>query len=119
MKEIRNELVRSVLEYLKPENIFDDLIKLEESNLTLGQQSFELNEFENIHLIAAGKAASYELKAIKDKLIKLGLGDKIIQSVAVTKIDHSVDDSSPAKARINSIFGIFAYSTEFFMTKRS
>lgn len=84
MKNIAVEIFLSAVESVKPENLMHAQMKATDNRLTIGDDSFLLNIFEHIYLLAAGKAA-----ALMAKEAEMILGDRISDGHAVTKYGHT------------------------------
>lgn len=72
--------VKSVL----PQNLITNLLKLDGSSLTIGDQILSLSEIRNIYVIGAGKAS-----AAMGHYVESVLGDKISDGHIVVKYGHS------------------------------
>ena len=57
----------------------------------LGEGKLAL-ELRHIHIFGVGKAASYEVQALRELFIKNGLQDKLGHCVSYTKINHTVEE---------------------------
>ncbi len=82
--------IQESLEFLKPLNIYRDLFKFYHNQILFKGGTFDINT--KVHLFAAGKAASFELKALKSLIEKSPLNEKLGAMVSYTKEDHFCDD---------------------------
>ena len=57
-KESCFRVIESVLAYVKPENLLDKKLDLDNGLLRINEKSIDLSTFRKIHIIAAGKAAT-------------------------------------------------------------
>jgi glycerate-2-kinase len=92
IKELaRNDLRRDALEIveagyqaIKSEDIFKNHISLEDDQLSIGEQSFNLKKYNNIYVVGVGKGSDLAAKAIEDILtpdrIKAGF---VIDTVSI------------------------------------
>lgn len=80
-KSIFNRAVESV----RPKNLFSDKLIFRNNELFVKDHSFNLNTFNNIFVIGAGKASAYMAKSLENLL-----GDRITSGSVTVKYGHSV-----------------------------
>lgn len=83
-------MASEVVELLDPKFVFKNLLSINDNIILLQGKRFEV--VGKVHLFAAGKAASYELKAFKEILSQSSLKSKIGKCVSLTKDGHTVED---------------------------
>ncbi len=83
-----NNLVREVLELLRPQNVFKRVLKLYHNELRIEGSSFQISH--KLHLVAVGKAASFELAAVKEIVDNSQVDYQLGTCVAYTKRNHLV-----------------------------
>lgn len=88
-----NDFVKNVLEILNPEKIFPLLVKVKDNSIYVmnGDQEQEITG-QKIHIIGVGKAASYEVRSLKNTLSSLGQEKRLGLCLAYTKYKHTIID---------------------------
>ncbi len=84
------KLLSEVLSLLDPYSNFARMIKFYHNSMEVQGRNLDLGE--NVHIFGLGKAASFEVAALKKLLKQQNSNLKIAQCVSYTKIDHAVDD---------------------------
>ncbi|MCB1180001.1 MAG: DUF4147 domain-containing protein [Leptospiraceae bacterium] len=84
-KQIAKEVFLAGVEKVKPDKLIFDSINFIDSTLTIKEDKYNLNYYNNIYLLGAGKAS-----------VKMGqamefiLGDYLADGLIITKYDHSL-----------------------------
>lgn len=71
-------IYKAALSEVDPENLIRKNVSVQEENLIIKDKSFDLGRFDNIFLVAIGKAAPFMAKGLKDVL-----GDRIKEGIAL------------------------------------
>ncbi len=83
MREIAEQIFLAGVESVLPKNLISSRVKLSGDMLQIADKSLPLRNFENIYLLAAGKAAALMAKETENIL-----GDNITDGHVVTKYGH-------------------------------
>lgn len=81
-RKIALELIESAFASITPEEVFKTNFSLENDILKLSDESFDLNQFERIHLIGFGKGSAGYCK-----LIEYSLGEKLTQGFDIDTVE--------------------------------
>lgn len=90
MEEKILDQIQNIFNELKPECIYKTQIKAMDYRLTIQGQTFNIDPKANVYLLAMGKAAAFEAKAIYEILQNTQI--KLKDALVITKYNHSLKD---------------------------
>ncbi len=79
------EIFLTGVESVKPGNLINRFVSVNQNNLKIEELSFNLSKIRNIYVVGAGKASAAMAEAVESIL-----GSRITEGHIVTKYDHSV-----------------------------
>ncbi len=82
-------IIDSAISAANPQKRIKEVIHLQKNRLTIEKQAYNLDLYENIYVIGAGKAACSMALAVEDVL-----GDRITSGIVVTKYGHKTKNLS-------------------------
>lgn len=86
------KFIEDILTLLEPADVFKDIFKFYHNQIFIEGCAIDVPR--KIHLFGLGKAASFEVQALKSLILNSELSGKLDVCVSYTKRDHTVDDSS-------------------------
>jgi hydroxypyruvate reductase/glycerate 2-kinase len=87
-KILGNHILKEGLGAVDPAKLIQEQIKFKNNRLTIQGKRFNLKEYEKIHIIGAGKGASFLFKGLKQIL-----GNKIDDGIIITTAPHKFSDN--------------------------
>ncbi len=84
--------INKVLGLLKPDVIFSDYLKFYHNRIVFKDGTFDVKG--RIHIFGLGKAASFEVQALRNLMIDSPLKGKVGSAVSYTKKGHLCDDDN-------------------------
>ncbi len=94
MGALETKIIDSILGILNPQKIFQAKISGDSSKLVFNNEKhIPMSLSSKIHIIGLGKAASYEVRAVRDHLESLLPFEQIGKTLAYTKEGHILNDS--------------------------
>ncbi|MGD8716212.1 MAG: DUF4147 domain-containing protein, partial [Desulfobacterales bacterium] len=85
MRQHTDEIFQAALKAVDPIEAIHRYVKLEQETLRVGDRRFELEDYERILVVGAGKAGAPMAKALEDLL-----GNRIKDGLIVTKEGHGL-----------------------------
>lgn len=79
-------IIESAISAADPQRAIKDIMHLQKNRLTIEKQAYNLDLYENIYVIGAGKAAASMALSVEEIL-----GDRIVKGIIVTKYGHKKD----------------------------
>jgi hydroxypyruvate reductase len=83
-------MVKDIISYLDPAQNYSRKIKFYHNDIIIEENKLILSG--DLHIFGAGKAASFEVKSIKDLIYSSNLEVNIKQAVSLTKEGHTLQD---------------------------
>ena len=83
IQEYCERIVYSALERVDPYRLILDNIKIQNNCLNIKDRSFDLNQFDRVHVLGAGKGAPFLFRGLKERL-----GDRIGGGIIVSLEEH-------------------------------
>ena len=88
IQEYCEQIVYCALEAVDPYRLILDNIKIHNNCLVIKDRSFDLNQFDRLHVLGAGKGAPFLFKGLKERL-----GGRISGGIIVSLKEHEFLDS--------------------------
>lgn len=88
IQEYCERIVYCALEAVDPYRLILDKIKIQNNRLVIKDRSFDLNQFDRLHVLGAGKGAPFLFKGLKERL-----GSRISGGIIVSLKEHEFLDS--------------------------
>jgi len=87
-----NAFVEEIIRQLNPDLTLQQLIKCDDNKITVDNRGFITNS--KIHIFGVGKAAAYQVQALKNLISRSSLSNQLGICVALTKHGHGCADTN-------------------------